>query len=166
MQCKLIFCITRGESYPNINTIQKNLMSNSIEPAANCKAEMTCHMFKRSRATTSHHLQTSCHPLPTTTGVQNVVTQHIGKGSHAQQKSNSARYVTNLATLRVNVSKRNNILNRNIDNRRHIRYKSMSHFLIYIITYQTVALRKTHSVCKSKYINNTGRSNNLLPLLI
>ena len=123
MQLKLIFCITRGQSYPNINTIRKCLMPNSIEAAVNHNAEMTCHMVRRSRATTSCHLQTSHHPQATTISVQSVATQHIRKGSHAQQKSTSARYVTNLATLRVNVSKRNNILNRNIDNRRHIRYK-------------------------------------------
>ena len=59
----------------------------SVKVAVNHNVEMKCHMVRRSRATTSCQLQTNHHPLATTTGVQNVVTQHIGKGSHAQQKN-------------------------------------------------------------------------------
>ena len=90
MQLKLIFCITRGWSYPNIDTTRKSLMPSSIAAAANGNAEMTCHTVRRSRATASRHLQTSFHPQVTTINVQNVATQHIEKGSHAQQKSTSA----------------------------------------------------------------------------
>ena len=61
-------------------------MPSSVKVAVNCNAEMKCHTVRRSRATTSCQLQTNHQPLATTTGVQNVVTQHIGKGSHAQQK--------------------------------------------------------------------------------
>ena len=123
MQLKLIFCITIGWSYPIINITRKSLMPNLIKTAINHNAEMTCHMVRRSRATTSCQLQTSHHPQATTTSVQSVVTQHIEKGSHAQQKSTSAGYVINLATLRVNAPKRSHLINRSIDNLRHIRYR-------------------------------------------
>ena len=123
-QLKLIYCNTREWSYPNIGTKKKkNLTPSSVKLAVNCNMEMKCQTVRRSRATTSCQLQTNHHPQATTTGVQNVVTQHIGKGSHAQWKSISARYVTNLGTLLVNVSKRNNIINRTKDSLRHIRYK-------------------------------------------
>ena len=98
-------------------------MPNPDRVAVNCNAEMTCNMVRRSRATTSCHLQTGCHPQATTTGVQNVVTQHIRKDSHAQQRNNNARYVTNLGILPANVSKRSSISNRHINNLKHIRYK-------------------------------------------
>ena len=91
-------------------------MPNSIKVTVNHNAEMTCHMVRRSRATTSCKLQTNHHPQATTTSVQNVAIQHIGKDSHAQQKSITASYVTNLGTSPANASKRNNIINRNIDN--------------------------------------------------
>ena len=45
------------------------------------------------------------------------------EGFTCPAKSISARYVTNLGTSPANASKRNNIIYRNIDNRRHIRYK-------------------------------------------
>ena len=121
MQHKLIFCITRGCSYPNIGTTRKSLMPSSIEAAPNCNAEMTCHTVRRSKATTSCHLPTSCHPQITTTNVQNVAIQHIGKGSHAQQKSTSAGYVINLGTSRANVSKRSNMIKRCTDKPKHIK---------------------------------------------
>ena len=124
MQLRLIFCMTPENGVtPTLDTIRKSLMPSLIEATVNCNAEMTCHMVRRSRATTSHHLQTSCHPQATTISVQSVATQHISKGSHAQQKSTSARYVINLGTLRVNVSKRSNLINRSIDILRHIRYR-------------------------------------------
>ena len=44
MQLKLIFCITRGWSYPIINTIRKSLMPNAFQTTVNHNAEMTCHM--------------------------------------------------------------------------------------------------------------------------
>ena len=123
MQLKLIFCIIRGWSYPNIDITRKSLTPNLIKTAINCNMEMTCHMVRRSRATTSCQLQTSHHPQATTISVQSVVTQHIEKGSHGQQKNTSAGYVINLATLRVNASKRSNLISRSIDNLRHTRYR-------------------------------------------
>ena len=123
MQLRLIFCITREWSYPSITTTRKNVMPSSITAAANCNAEMTCHMVKRSRATTCRHLQTSHQPQVTTINVQNVATQHIGKGSHAQQKSTSAGYVINLAISQANVFRRSNITTRCTDYPRHIKYK-------------------------------------------
>ena len=122
MQLRLIFCITREWSYPSIATTRENLTPSSIVEAANCNAEMTCHTVKRSRATTSHLLRTNCQPLVTTINVQNVATQHIGKGSHAQQKSTSEGYVINLAISQANVFRRNNITTRCTDNPRHIKY--------------------------------------------
>ena len=123
MQLKLIFCTTRGWSYPNIGTTRESLTPNSIEAAANHNTEMTCHTVRRSKATTSHHLQLSCHHQVITINVPDVVTHHIGKGSHAQQKSTSAGFVINLGTSQANVSKRNNILTRCTDNPRHTKYR-------------------------------------------
>ena len=61
-------------------------MQNPDRVTVNCYAEMTCIKVRRSRATTSHQLQTGCHPQATTTGVQSVVILPTGKDSHAQQK--------------------------------------------------------------------------------
>ena len=61
-------------------------MQNPDRVTVNCHAEMTHSKVRRSRATTSHHLQTGCHPQTTPTGVQSVATQPTGKDSHAQQK--------------------------------------------------------------------------------
>ena len=52
-----------------------------------------------------------------------VVTQHIGKDSHAQQRSTNVRYVTNLGILPANVFKRSSTIDRHINNLNHIRYK-------------------------------------------
>ena len=165
MQLKLIYCGISAQSYPSIDTRRRrSLMPNPDRVTVNCNAEMTQNMVRKSRATTSHHLQTGCHPQATTTGVQNVATQHIRKDSHAQQKSTSARYVTNLGTSPVNVFKRSSTINRNIDSLKHIRYKLMSHTLIPTTTLQKVAQAKTHSVYKLKYKNRTKRPKNL-PLL-
>ena len=73
---------------------------------------MTHIKVRRSRATTSHQLQIDHHHQTTTTGAPSVVIQPTGKGSHAQQKGISARYVINLGTLPANVFKRNNIHNK------------------------------------------------------
>ena len=166
MQLKLIFCITRGWSYPNIDITRKSLTPNSIEAAANCNVEMTCHTVRRLKTTTSHQLQTSCHPQATTISVQSVVTRHIGKGSHAQRKSTSVRYVINLGTLRVNVSKRSSIIKRHIDDLKHTRYRLMGHILTYTTTHQRVAQQRTHSAYKSKYKGKTRRLYSLITLLI
>ena len=91
-------------------------MQNPDRVIVNCYVEMTSIKVRRSRATTSHQLQTGHHPQATTTGIQSVVIPPIGKDLHAQQKSISARYVINLGTLPVNVSKRNNTCKRNSDN--------------------------------------------------
>ena len=61
-------------------------MPNPDRLTVNCHTEMTHSKVRRSRATTSCHLQTDCHPQATTTGVQSVVTQPTRKDSHAQQK--------------------------------------------------------------------------------
>ena len=98
-------------------------MPNPDRVTVNHHAEMTCIKVRRSGATTSHQLQIGCHPQATTTGVQSVVIQAIGKDSHAQQKSISARYVINLGPLLANISKRNNTHNRSLDNQKHIKYK-------------------------------------------
>ena len=166
MQFKLIFCITRGWSYPNIDITRKSLMPSLIEAAANCSAEMTCHTVRRLNATTSHHLQTSCHPQVTTISVQSVATQHIGMGSHAQQKSTSVRHVINLGTLQVNVSKRSSIIKSHIDDLKHTRYKLMGHTLTYAMTHQRVVQQRTHSAYKSKYKDKTRRIYSLLMLII
>ena len=120
---KSIYCITRGQSYLNTDTKRKSLMQNPDRVTVNCYTEMTCIKVRRSRATTSHLLQTGCHPQASTTGVQSVVILPTGKDSHAQQKSISARYVINLDILPANVFNRNSIHNRNTDNLKHIKYK-------------------------------------------
>ena len=122
-QPKSIYCITRGQSYLNTDTKRKSLMQNPDRVTVNCYTEMTCIKVRRSRATTSHLLQTGCHPQASTTGVQSVVILPTGKDSHAQQKSISARYVINLDILPANVFNRNSIHNRNTDNLKHIKYK-------------------------------------------
>ena len=92
MQLKLIFCITRGWSYPNIDTTRKSLMPSSIVAAANRNAEMTCHTGQKIRGNCFlPSLNKLHHPQVTTINVQNVATQHIGKGSHAQQKKHQCR---------------------------------------------------------------------------
>ena len=98
-------------------------MLNPDRVTANCHADMTHIKVRRSRATISHQLQTDHHHQTNTTGAPSVVTQLTGKGSHAQQKSISARYVINLGTLPANVFKRNNICNKITDNQKHIKYK-------------------------------------------
>ena len=98
-------------------------MLNPDRVTVNHHAEMTHIKVRRSKAATSYQLQTGHHHQTTTKGVQSVVTQPTGKGSHAQQKSISARYVINLDILPANVFKRNSIHNRNTDNLKHIKYK-------------------------------------------
>ena len=122
-QHKIIYYNTKGQSYPNIDTKRKSLMPNPDRATVNCYAEMTCNIVRRSRATTSCHLQTGCHPQTTTTGVQSVVTLPTKKDSHAQLKASVQGTSQIPGTLLANVFKRNNTITRNIDNLKHIKYK-------------------------------------------
>ena len=109
MQLRSIFYGIRGWSYPNRGITRKCFLPNSLKAVPDSNVEMTFHMVKRSRATTSCHLQTGRHPPATAISVQNVVTWLTGKGSHVRQKSTSARYVISLGISPANVSRRNSI---------------------------------------------------------
>ena len=119
---------------------------NQISSKLQCRNDLL-HMVKRSRATTSCHLQTSHHPLATTICVYKMWWHSTSGRVHMPSKKISVQGMSQIWALHaVNVSKRNNILNRNIDNQRHIRYKSDEPHS-YLHNYSSESSSEEYSFC-------------------
>ena len=64
------------------------------------------------------------------------------KDSHAQLRHTNARHVISLDTLLVNVSKGNNTHNTNLDDPKHIKYRSMNYMTTQTATHQMLVPAK------------------------
>ena len=149
-QLKLTYCDIRGPNYLIINIRRKGLIQNPGQVTTN-HAEMTSTKVRhhlRTKGTTSCQLQISHHLQITIIDAQSVKILPTTKDSHAQLRNTNARHVISLGILPANASKGNSIHNINIENPKHIKYRSMIYITTQTVTHQFLVPVKIHSVCR------------------